>query len=236
MLRNPYVGSVIFKFDLVLKNLASYIGERDQRAAEYPWVLSQLAYLEKGCLVLDVGCSESILSQALVLKGYTVVGLDLKDNPFNNKHLTFVRRNVLNTHFPDDFFDGIIIVSTIEHVGLSVYGQTIDSNADLKAIHELSRVLKLGGIIILTTPFVGNEPTRITPVERRYGDEGLRKLVSGLHILREDYFYPHRFRNTLRWLKLTRHQANTITYSEPGVACLALRKVVSCSFAPEQVT
>jgi SAM-dependent methyltransferase len=49
-----------------------------------------------------------------------------------------------------------MVVSTIEHIGLPVYGQVgFDADGDVKAIEELRRTLKPGGYLIITTPFAG---------------------------------------------------------------------------------
>jgi len=225
ILRNPVIGYIVFILAILLKNIALFFGQPDQRAAEYPWVLRQLAFLSKGSIVLDVGCSESILSHALVMRGFRVVGLDLRDYPMKSEYIAFVKRDIVDTRFPDEFFDGIVVVSTIEHVGLKVYGQTvIDSDLDLRAIHELWRVLKPGGLVILTTPFVGNGQNRIAREEREYGFEGLNKLTKGLEVLKEEYFYPYHYHHTVRWIRFCRSDALRTDFADPGIACLVLRK------------
>jgi hypothetical protein len=91
-------------------------------------------------LVLDVGCAESLLSHELVARGFRIVGLDIRDYPFKNKRVYFVKRNVLNTGLPDEMFDAIFVVSTIEHIGLSAYGQlTLDDEGDVKVMKEFTR-------------------------------------------------------------------------------------------------
>jgi 2-polyprenyl-3-methyl-5-hydroxy-6-metoxy-1,4-benzoquinol methylase len=224
-LRNPVIGYTSFAVNVVLKNVALFFGGHDQRAAEYPWILRQLAFLAKGSVVLDVGCSESILSHALVMRGFAVFGLDVRDYPFRSKYMTFVRRNMIASGLPDNFFDAILVCSTIEHVGLNVYQQIdLDSSLDARAVHELARILKPGAAMMVTTPFVGNVEDRITSEERQYGFEGLKKLFDGLDIVREDYFYPYHYGHLLRWIQLCRGDALKVTFAEPGIACLVLRK------------
>jgi SAM-dependent methyltransferase len=224
-LRVPPVGYLAFMLNLILKKFVLFFGEDDQRAAEYPWILSQLSLLPEGANVLDVGCSESILSHVLVMRGFRVTGLDLRDYPFRSKQMLFVKRNIADTGFPEDVFDGIVLVSTIEHVGLQVYGQSlVDSTLDVKAMHELIRILKFGGLIMITTPFVGREETRITRSERQYGFGRLEKLIDGLEILREDYFSVYRHRHALRWIKHDKDNAERLKFNEAGIACMVLSK------------
>jgi len=225
VLRAPAVGYVAFMLNLLLKKIALLFGVDDERAAEYPWILHQLGLFPKGSKVLDVGCSESILTHVLVMRGFTVTGLDLRDYPFRSRQMVFVKRNMADTGLPDDFFDGIVLVSTIEHVGLSVYGQSLVDNAlDAKAIHELQRILKPGGLLMITTPFVGKKEARVTRTERQYGFRELEKLIGDLMILREDYFSLCRYHHALRWVRQDRNCAEKARFDEAGIACLVLRK------------
>jgi hypothetical protein len=41
---------------------------------------------------------------------------------------------------------------TVEHVGLGRYGDPFDYDGDLKAIHELARVLAVGGNLLFVIP------------------------------------------------------------------------------------
>lgn len=224
-LRNTMIAYLAFKLDIYLKNLALFFGGRDQRAAEYPWVLNQLHLFPEGAYILDVGCTGSIFSHVLVVRGFKVFGLDLREYPFKSDHITFLRRNVTDTGLAGASFDGVVVISTIEHVGLRAYGQNVvDSDMDIRAVRELHRVLKPGGVLILTTPFVGDGPNRITSEERQYGFEGLRNLIGHFVVLKEDYFYAYRHGHLLRWIRLSRSEALESVFRDTGIACLVLRK------------
>jgi SAM-dependent methyltransferase len=95
--------------------------------------------------------------------------------------MMFLRRNVLDTLLPDNTFDAILVVSTIERIGLEQYGQTVkDAEGDLRAMKELVRILKHEGVLILTTPYIGGEPLRVTSFERIYDRQRLSELTRGL--------------------------------------------------------
>ena len=49
--------------------------------------------------------------------------------------------NLLNLNFDDESIDSLSCMHVVEHVGLGRYGDTVDSDGDLKAIKELKRVL-----------------------------------------------------------------------------------------------
>ena len=117
------VGRVFFWVSIGLKRLSLLFGGWSQRAVEYPWVIESLRLVPRGGLILDVGCAESLLSHELIARGFRVVGIDIRDYPFKDKRMLFLKRNIMDTGLPDSIFDAIVIVSTIEHVGLESYGK-----------------------------------------------------------------------------------------------------------------
>jgi SAM-dependent methyltransferase len=155
-----------------------------------------------------------------------VVGIDIRDYPFKDKRMMFLRRNVLDTLLPDNTFDAIPVVSTIEHIGLEQYGQTVkDADGDLRVMKELVRILKHEGILILTTPYIAGEPLRVISLERVYNRQRLGELMKGLKIIKEDYNYPLRSRKRLRWLRLSKEKMDKQSFKEEsGIACLILKK------------
>lgn len=212
---------------MAVKRVSLFWGSFSQRAIEYPWLLDQLKLLKSRAIVLDVGCAESLLSHELTARKFKVIGVDIRDYPFKSKRMNFVKGNVTNAGFRSDVFDAIIIVSTIEHIGLNAYGQVnLDEEGDVKAASELYRILRPGGVVIVTTPYIGNEPFRLEPGERNYNRERLTRLVSDFRTSKEDYFYPEReiSGRRLSWVKMDRESIDKESFSEPGLACIVLQK------------
>ena len=85
-------GRVAFKLSIWVKILSVQRGIWSQRAIEYPWVLAQVKRLKSNALILDVGCAESLLSHELIARGFRVVGLDIRDYPFKNRKMLFIKR------------------------------------------------------------------------------------------------------------------------------------------------
>ncbi len=109
---------------------------------------------------------------------------------------------------------------------MNVYGQlTLDDGGDIKAMRELQRIMKPNGLLILTTPYIGRQPLRISKFERNYNRERLMGLIKGFDLIKEEYFYPERMKSRLVWMKLSREQADKRAYLEPGIACLVLKKM-----------
>jgi len=225
VLSSSFVGRVAFKLSIWVKILSVQRGIWSQRAIEYPWVLAQVKRLKSNALILDVGCAESLLSHELIARGFRVVGLDIRDYPFKNRKMLFIKRNVLDTKLPNNVFDAILVVSTIEHIGLSVYGQlTLDDEGDVKAMKELYRILRPKGIMILTTPYIGSCPFRVSSFERNYNRQRLQKLLEGFRIVGEDYFYPRKIGKKFCWERMNRESIDRESFVEPGLACLVLEK------------
>lgn len=53
---------------------------------------------------------------------------------------------------PDNSFESVSCMHTVEHIGLGRYGDAIDPAGDLKAVSELVRVTQPGGSILFVTP------------------------------------------------------------------------------------
>ena len=82
--------------------------------------------------------------------------------------------------FPDENFDAVIAVSTIEHIGLGAYGDPFQEGADARVVKEIHRVLKPGGRLILTTPFAGFRALKRSQVDLLSGD----RAFGGMFIVR----------------------------------------------------
>ena len=105
-------------------------------------------FLDKGNMLLDVGCGEGTFAK-LAAKNYNhIYGIDLCFRALtsaNNKSIQVIKGN-LNKEgisFQDGSFDAVTCLDVIEHV--------FDPVALLL---EINRVLKKNGVLILTTPNV----------------------------------------------------------------------------------
>jgi hypothetical protein len=67
-------------------------------------------------------------------------------------NLTSEKADLTDLNFESNSIISISCMHTIEHIGLGRYGDRIDPEGDLKAIHELKRVTKLHGNILMVVP------------------------------------------------------------------------------------
>lgn len=104
--------------------------------------------------VLDYGCGPGhLLGHLLAEKNIECYGVDSSEDSLSKIKMRF--KNYPNfkdamaiqnqtTPYSDNFFDVITLVETIEHLSKS---------AIAKVLGELKRILKPGGILLITTPF-----------------------------------------------------------------------------------
>ena len=121
-------------YDKTLDFLNSFEGE----------VLQRMLRGVRGGKILDVGCGTGRLIRQLLDRGAEIVGLDISPEMLKIarkkfKKTTFIEGNIENMPFPDDNFNIVIASFVIVHL------------KDLrKAFDEVYRVLKPGGIFIVT--------------------------------------------------------------------------------------
>lgn len=95
--------------------------------------------------------------------------------PFKLDHLKVMRMDAKSLEFPDETFDLIFCLSSIEHFG--------NYARRLRAVREIARVLKKGGIAAITTELILNN----VKDKRYFTCEELRKLLadSGMKLVEE---------------------------------------------------
>ena len=136
----------------------------------------------KGGRILDAGCGDGSLTLRLWRAGYSVDAVDLSDDfvsslkdrmvPLDAADAVRVRKgDVTSLDFPDEIFDAVVSGEVLEHV-----------DDDCSAVREYHRVLKVGGICVVSVPF---NPRRWDFTDewaghlRRYSKARLLRLFEG---------------------------------------------------------
>lgn len=126
-----------------------------ERVVEIPWVLSRYRGERR---VLDVGSSFALpfyLDELRRLRIEELHGVDLA--PRTIPGLRLARADVRRMPYADGYFDLILCVSTLEHIGFVnvVYGieTPLDPEGDLQALREMKRALAPAGRVLVTVPF-----------------------------------------------------------------------------------
>jgi ubiquinone/menaquinone biosynthesis C-methylase UbiE len=105
--------------------------------------------LPKNSKILDVGCGAGKLSKEIVDRGYEVLAMDFSYNMIrkadaicnvNDKsHIKFLQGDIESLPFKDSVFDVVLCLGVVTYL-----------RSEKKALHEMSRVLKPGGTLILS--------------------------------------------------------------------------------------
>ena len=233
LIKNIGVGRFIFHIRVIIFKIDNLLGKYNQRFIEYPWVLDKIGSA-KGRLVLDVGCSGSLLDHELLARGFRVVGLDINDHAMRNSRQAFVQTNVISTGLPSEIFDIILSVSVIEHVGLNAYSQDLLlDNGDFLAMQEIRRLLKPKGIFLVTFPYEGGGPFRILRfgerkefAERHYDHNRLSKLLNGFFVV-DSAFFICLLKDSCRFVPISKSVLDELSNktSDGSLGCLILQKV-----------
>lgn len=186
-----------------------FFGGLSNRDSEYSFAYRYV--VGEHVSVLDVGGSESLLPFQFAKRDYAVTVYDFREYPEQHPNITTIRGDFLSNALPDDSFDYVVMISTIEHIGLGGYGTPVCADGDFKAISEAKRVLKPGGKIVFTFPFVSKECI-VTGFERWYDLKRVQRLFRGMYVLAEEYYVPHTkiLGRIVKWLPASLEQITTI--------------------------
>jgi SAM-dependent methyltransferase len=131
---------------------------------EYPWIFSRIS--SEKTRILDAGSTfnfpEIMDLENLKHKELSILTFFPEAYNFYQKRISYVYADLREIPYKDEYFGEVVCQSTIEHIDMdnSMYGYDIDKAKDekksfeyLKAMNELLRVLKKGGLLLLTFPY-----------------------------------------------------------------------------------
>jgi SAM-dependent methyltransferase len=202
------------------RRLLRLLGGRSSRDVEYEFVWRNVA--GEQLKILDIGGCDSLLPLVFAKQGHDVTVYDFRRYTERHTNLAAIQGDFLRNGLPDRYFDYVILVSTIEHVGFGSYGAPRYEDGDMEAMKEVKRVLAENGKAILTFPFA-ERGREIRGFERWYDVDRIQLLFGGMHILVEEYWIPH-LKVLSRWVKwvpvvLRQAQSSREPAGCPSVAC-----------------
>lgn len=155
---------------------------------------------------MDFGCENGYMSLLAAEKGFRVLAIDLEPRSFAFQHsnIKFQVGDFLKLDVPQNHFDLIVNCSSVEHVGVAGrYGITAQRDeGDLEAVRKFAKVLKPGGLLIMTAPC--GKDAIMAPWCRVYGAERLPRLLSPLRLEKERYWVKN---EENRWTGVDRETA-----------------------------
>lgn len=129
-----------------IKKLLELSTEKSEKNPD-PRLVQTLRMIE-GKDVLDVGCAAGNLTRKIAQMGFKVHGIDVLETSikiakeFNGApNVSYEVRDILNQPFPENSFDCITFLETIEH---------IDNPSSY--LREFHRILRPHGCVIISTP------------------------------------------------------------------------------------
>lgn len=158
-------------FQKIMRAMKSYIGAGPigpNKYWEYPWIVAN-ARFQEGIEVLDAGCGTAALQYVLAHAGMNMHGIDPNENVGWHGidrslakrfgcEIEYRREGIENISYGDNTFDRVICASVIEHcraARVENEAMTPQTEADQvlqrRMMEEMIRVLKPGGILVLTT-------------------------------------------------------------------------------------
>ena len=169
------------------------------RCIEYPFAASQADGAQR---LLDVGTVKADPAWLSWLEALQIevhaTDYDAPLRMFNR--VCFHQADVRDLPIQEDYFDKIMAVSVIEHIGLAspqVMASElpqVDPHGDLDAVLELARVLKPGGELIMTFPFGVADELILGGEARNYTSQSIKRFNLALEPVRLDY-YEYQYRD-----------------------------------------
>ena len=155
-------------------------GDVNERIVEVPWVMSAVASLPAGSLVLDFGATESTVSLALASLGLDVIASDLRPYPLAHPRIRSVTGAIEQWEGPERPLDAVVCVSALEHVGLGAYDETpTEGELDRVILQKFGSWLRPGGEIAFTAPYGQWE---VNELQRVYDAAHLDALFAGWQV------------------------------------------------------
>ncbi len=119
--------------------------------------ISQVKLLKRyknGGKLLDIGCGEGFFLYNASKVGFLPTGIEISKtkSSYGNKYfgLNIIRKSLTEINFPNYSFDAVTLWQVLEHLPYP-----------LETLKEISRILKPGGVIIVSTPNISGIPARI---------------------------------------------------------------------------
>lgn len=158
--------------------------------------------------MLDVGCGDTPFAPFLASHCKDVHCVDKKAIGLPNEKITFRQCDMIKMPYPDNYFDRVFCISVLEHI----------EGPLMRYINEMLRVLKVGGLLILTVD-VNRWPTQF-----RFQHPEIVKLCQDLNV----ELPPQ----PLDILRSEDHSEGKIAGEGLSIMGFTLRKVKEKSFSP----
>ncbi len=158
-----------------------------ERIAEIPWLLAELPAAAAAPDVVDIGCRHADYLP-FIRQGRRIVGIDPNGSEAEGLTVVQQRLDQLDGEWRQAF-DVALCISTLDHIGLDAYGVPADESLLAAAPGQIRRLLRPGGLLLVTVP-VGRSQVTTHPEggQRMFDrDELLQLLAPDFRLVSEAY-------------------------------------------------
>lgn len=152
---------------------------------ECSFVANNLGKIE-GKNILNIGSYRNFIIG--LSSAFKVTTIDVRETPSEVLNETFVHSDVTNMTFPDNSFDIVISLCSLEHFGLGRYGDEFNLEADVMAVRQIKRVLKPEGRYFFSTTITRAHPSILFNADRIYNLQKIHGFTEGMNCVDEKVF------------------------------------------------
>lgn len=134
----------------------------------------------------DVGSSAKTMGIISQFTPTTMV--DIRPIELELPNLFFEQGSILDLPFKDNSIESLSSLCVIEHIGLARYGDPVDALGSEKAIFEIQRVLKPGGVALISVPVDQGNKIYFN-AHRAFTRDYVLSLFDEMEVLEEKYHY-----------------------------------------------
>lgn len=133
------------------KNRTDPVFDLERAYADCHRIALGLAAAASSGRALDLGAGQGAISQALQRRGFEVTAADVNIDQFRASGVACVKHDLnLRLPFADEDFDLVMAVEILEHL-----------ESPRAFLREIFRVLRPGGLAVLSTPNISSLPSRV---------------------------------------------------------------------------
>jgi hypothetical protein len=186
---------------------AARLSQVNERIVEVPFAMAGLARIAPPAAILDIGSAESTFPLSAAALGYRVTAIDPRPLPYSHPNLESLATRFEDWEGQPGSFSGAFLISAIEHVGLSAYGDEAygsrdpGAGADRDLLNRVRGFLAPGGLLVLTAPYGSRA---VNDFERTYDDEAVAQLLDGWNVIDRRVVLR---RDNLRWVAQADHES-----------------------------
>lgn len=134
----------------------------------------------------DIGSSAKTIG---ILSQFTpITMIDIRPIELELPNLFFKKGSIMELPFEDNSIETLSSLCVVEHIGLGRYGDPLDPFGSEKAIAEIKRVVKRGGVVLFSVP-VDSENKIYFNAHRAFTRDYILELFDGFEVVDEKYHY-----------------------------------------------